>query len=472
MSAAHNISLLWLRRDLRLHDHAALAAALAEKGQVQPVFVFDTDVLARFADPQDRRLSFIAEALCAMDAELRERGGGLLVLHGAAREVMPKLASALSANIFTAEDYEPETRARDAAVGTACELLTVVKDQLIFDPREVLKGDGTPFKVFTPYSRAWFALATPDAFGEYVIKDQGRYADAGDTRKRTEAAGLRVITAKNPAEMLDAVGYKYKQDELWPPGEARARLKRFMQKKISGYERGRDFPAEEGTSRISPYLRFGLVTPREAFRLAEGHADTRKWLTELVWREFYAMILYHWPESARTEWNAEYREKLDWSHSTELFDAWREGMTGYPFIDAAMRELKTTGWMHNRARMIVASFLTKDLRIDWRKGEEHFAQYLMDYDLASNVGGWQWAASTGTDAQPYFRVFNPLLQSQKFDPEGEYIRRFVPELAHLDAKTIHAPHGLEKPTSYPLPIVDHDKARGEAIEMFRRARIA
>lgn len=460
MSATGN-TLLWLRRDLRLHDHAALHRALTYAGPVQPVFVFDTAILARFANPDDRRLSFLAETLCNLHHELSKRGGGLLVLHGDARTVIPALGAT---RIVASADFEPQTRARDKAVTG----LERVKDHLIFAPHEVLKADGTPFKVYTPYARAWRERLQPADIGEYAIRDKGRYADYTAARAYAEKQGLRVLSPESgPEIMLAAIGYTYRKDPLWPPADGQKRLRNFTAH-VARYPATRDIPADEtGTSRLSPYLRFGLISIRETWRVASETPDAEKWLSELIWREFYAMILYHWPHSATEEWNPAYRG-LPWRNDPAYLAAWKEGRTGYPIVDAAMRELKQTGWMHNRARMIVASFFTKHLQMDWRLGEEHFAQYLMDYEMASNVGGWQWAASTGTDAQPYFRVFNPTLQSRKFDPQGAYIRRYVPELARLSDKDIHAPG-----THYISPIVDHAAARAAAIAMFKStSRIA
>lgn len=465
------LSILWLRRDLRLYDHAALHKALEQAGAVQPVFVFDQEILGRFPNPDDRRLSFIAQALAQLHAGLTARGGGLLVLDGKAREVIPRLAQALgAARVVASQDYEPATMARDEAVAKATGgTLTLVKDHLLFGPNEVVKDDGTPFKVFTPYHKACMARFTPLACAPIPIKDQGRYGDFAALRAAAEQAGLRVLDAgQGAASMLEAIGYREQALPLWPANQAPEKLKDFIKNKAAAYKNRRDFMGSEGTSRLSPYLRFGLISVRECFRLASELGSAETWLKELVWREFYAMILYHFPESAHTEWNPAYRGRLEWSGNADHIEAWKKGKTGYPVVDAAMRELLETGWMHNRARMIAASFLTKDLRIDWRVGEEHFAQYLMDYEMASNVGGWQWSASTGTDAQPWFRIFNPYLQSRKFDPDGAYIRRFVPELAGLDGEAIHEP-GLLKPENYPAPIVDHYLERDRTLAMFKKA---
>lgn len=454
------MNLVWLRRDLRLHDHAALHLALAEPGPVQPLFVFDKEILERFTNPRDHRLSFIADALCNIDKELRARGGRLWVFHGNPVEILPKLTASHCARIFAAEDFEPATIARDKTVAAKAPL-TLTLDHLLAHPAHIIKGDGTPYKVFTPYSKAWYGALNESWYGERTVHDKGRYA--------AEAPKLPTLDLGSPQKILAQIGYEYAPLPMWPVEKAQERLKFFEKQILSGYAETRDIPGVDGTSRLSPYLRFGLVSIRECFRAAMGKPGAAKWIGELIWRDFYAMILYHFPESATKELQSHYRG-LHWQHNAKHIEAWKHGKTGYPIVDAAMRQLLAEGWMHNRARMIVASFLTKHLLTDWRVGEEHFAQYLMDYELASNVGGWQWAASTGTDAQPYFRVFNPTLQSKKFDVAGDYIRRFVPELAALPEKEIHAPQHspLLKP-DYPAPIVEHSTARAAAIALFKKA---
>jgi deoxyribodipyrimidine photo-lyase len=467
-----NLSLVWLRRDLRLHDNAALATALKTSNPIQPIFIFDTNILARFTSKHDRRLSFIAHRLIEVHEALVKRGSGLLVLHGKSQKIILALAYACHAeHLIAAEDYEPETRKRDGEVTKALGQsanMQFVKDQLIFAPTEILREGEHPYKVFTPYAKNWKANLTPLSAAPYIIHDKGRYADFDVVTKLAKEHDLPVIDASIGAKaLLEKIGYQETTDELWPIKNTKNRLKDFIAHKASHYPKERDMVAHEGTSKLSPYLRFGFISIRECVQAAfDAKAD--KWLAELIWREFYAMILYHFPKSATKEWNPKYRS-ISWSYNKSHFKAWQEGKTGYPLVDAAMRQLLSEGWMHNRARMVVASFLTKHLRIDWRLGEEHFAQILMDYEMASNVGGWQWAASTGTDAQPYFRVFNPTLQSEKFDPDGEYIRRYVPELANVDSKLIHAPWQHPMLVPYYPPIVDHATARLQAIEMFKTA---
>lgn len=470
------LSLVWLRRDLRLYDHAAFAEAFAQDGQVQPIFIFDRDILAQFSNPYDRRLSFITETLAQMHSALQKRGGGLLVLCGSARQIVPTLARALSATcVCYAKDVEPSAIARDEAVKHALpktiNVISVI-DHLLRAPDQALKNDGTPFKVFTPYSKAWRASITPLDTMEYPFDDKGRYADIAENMRLAHASGLKVLDPSLGASaMLEAIGYKYVTDPLWRVDDVRTRLSHFVESKIHVYKESRDFVAESGTSALSPYLRFGLLSVRECMRLASAHTGigAYTWVNELIWRDFYAMILAHNPHVVDQEMQPQYR-RLNWSRDTDYLQRFIEGKTGFPIVDAAMRQLLAEGWMHNRARMIVASFMTKDLRLDWRLGEAHFAQWLMDYDLASNNGGWQWAASTGTDAQPYFRIFNPWLQSVRFDPHGRYIRRYVSELAHLSDADIHEPVGLMRPSNYPLPMVDHHKAKEAAIALFKDAK--
>lgn len=474
-----SLSLVWLRRDLRLHDHAALCEALKLAGKVQPVFVFDRTILKGFANPKDKRLSFLVLTLRQLHSQLKALGGGVLCLYGEADKTIPVLAQMLNAtHIVCEEDYEPLTRARDEQVTSAlhegCQFTSVV-DHVIVPPYAVLKEDGTPYRVFTPYSKAWRAKLNTQSFAEHTFELSGRLANQSQLVQRLKISTQFTLIDldADPAAILDQMGYQLIDVGEWRVDNVLDRLERFITYHLSDYKDQRDQLSYEGTSKLSPYLRFGLVSIRECARLAAEHPSKGSdcWINELIWREFYAMILYHFPHVVEDEFQEKYRRNLSWSQDSRLLDAFIHGKTGFPVVDAAMRQLLETGWMHNRARMIVASFMTKDLHLDWRLGEAHFAQYLMDYDLASNNGGWQWAASTGTDAQPYFRVFNPLLQSQKFDPDGSYIRRFVPELRDVDTRTIHAPHAtsdLFSTLEYPKPVVDHATAKDIAIAMFKR----
>ena len=468
-------SLVWMRRDLRLHDHAALATALAEKADVQPVFIFDSTILERFDSKQDRRLTFIAETLCQLDAQIKAHGGHLLVLHGDPVKLMPQLAKALNAKaINSAEDFEPATRARDAAVKKALPDTTrfvQMLDHLMRAPQSMVKKDGTPYKVFTPYYKIWRQDLGPADWAAYEVKDKGRYAAQESIRNAARAAELEPLNlGHGPAHLLEQVGYDYTKDELWTVDDVQERLQNFIHRRLKNYEEGRNVLAHDGTSLLSPYLRHGLISVRECVAAAHEAGGGEVWISELGWREFYTSVLFHFPEVVEKEFQEKYRN-LAWHYGERAKQAFYEGKTGYPVVDAAIRELLTTGFMHNRARMIVASFVTKDLLLDWRIGEEFFAQYLMDYELASNNGGWQWGASTGTDASPYFRVFNPVLQSRKFDPKGEYIRRYVPELREMDDKEIHAPweSRFKKPKDYPAPIVNHADVKEKVLAVFKKA---
>lgn len=471
-------SLVWFRRDLRNEDHAALAHALARGGRVYCAFVFDRDLLDVLEDRQDRRVAFIHaslreldEALDAMARAAGSAGSGLIVCHGRAEEEIVRLASELSADtVYANRDYEPVALARDARVGAALAQqgrgLVLCKDQVIFECDEILTQAGSPFSVFTPYRNAWHKALTPAHLAAFGM---------------TGAAAL-APPPRRAMPTLDALGFSAVAQPAGAlvPGMrgARARLADFAGR-LAHYHRLRDFPAVKGVSYLSVDLRFGTVSIRQLARLAgAGGGQTpgqASWLNELVWREFYQMILWQHPRVVEEAFLRKYRA-LVWDENPAGWQAWCEGRTGYPVVDAGMRQLLATGYMHNRLRMIVASFLVKDLGIDWRRGERFFARHLNDYDLAANNGGWQWAASTGCDAQPYFRLFNPVTQSQKFDPDGRFIRRYVPELARLPDKGIHAPWtmrpvdllacGVTIGRDYPLPVVDHAQARAATLKRF------
>ncbi|HEX8980539.1 MAG TPA: deoxyribodipyrimidine photo-lyase [Parasulfuritortus sp.] len=461
-----NDCLVWFRRDLRLHDHAALHAALAEGGRVHCAFVFDTGILDGLADRSDRRVAFIHGLVARLKAELEKRGGGLHVLHGSARDALPELAARLGvAEVHAARDYEPFARQRDQAVAATLagqgRRLVLHKDQVVFDTDDVLTGAGHPYRVFTPYQRAWLAQLGPadlavhpsdERLGRLVPAPTGAMPSLADLGFRPTAS-----PAPDPAP-------------LWQAFQAR----------IDGYAEARDFPALDATSHLSVHLRFGTLSIRELVRFAldRGGEGARTWLAELVWREFYQMLLWHYPHTAEHAFQAKY-DGLAWPNPAGHYAAWCEARTGYPIVDAAMRQLAETGFMHNRLRMIAASFLVKDLHCDWRLGERWFAARLLDYDQAANVGGWQWCASTGTDAQPWFRIFNPVAQSQKFDPDGRFIRRWLPELSAVPDRYLHAPwtmppavqaaSGFVPGRDYPLPVVDHAAARAVTLELFKQA---
>ncbi|MEH6434642.1 cryptochrome/photolyase family protein [Massilia sp. DD77] len=474
-------SLVWFRRDLRAFDHAALyealAGARARAAHVYCAFIYDTDILDGLPR-DDARLRFIHTSLASLDAELRRLGGYLIVRHGRAIEAIPALASELDVKtVHVSTDYEPSAVERDALVAEQLarqgKSLLSHKDQVVFEKDEVLTLAGQPFSVFTPYKNAWLKrlAAMPETLAAYPVDNVAHAFAAPD--------------GPSALPPLAAIGFEDGAPPLPAGMEGAEQLFEAFLEDIAGYGRARDFPAEDATSRLSAHLRFGTTSIRHLVRTARqlidagaGGAGAATWLSELIWRDFYAMILDRHPRVATRAFKPAF-DAVRWEdgpEAEELFAAWCEGRTGYPLVDAAMAQLNRTGFMHNRLRMVTASFLVKDLGIDWRRGERYFALKLNDYDLASNNGGWQWAASTGCDAQPWFRIFNPVTQSQKFDAKGEFIRRWVPRLLKLDAKEIHAPwllaperlaeKGVVLGESYPLPVVDHDQARKRTLERF------
>ena len=474
MTDSNSQALVWFRRDLRMHDHAALYAALKAHPAVHCVFVFDTEILDALPSRADRRVEFIWESVRELGEMLRAAGGGLHVLHGHAGKEVPRLAAQLGvAAVYASHDYEPRAIDRDAAVSAALAAQGIAfhtrKDQVIFEKDEVLTKTGTPFSVFTPYKNAWLAKLAPFFVKPYPVE---KYAP-----RLAPAPGAALLA-------LEELGFTRTNLATLPvptgASGAKALLADFAGR-MAAYGERRDFPAVKGPSYLSVHLRFGTVSIRELVARASksGSIGAAVWLSELVWRDFYFMILSHHPRVTERSFRPEY-DAILWDDRDDLFAAWRETRTGYPLVDAAMRQLNQTGYMHNRLRMITASFLTKDLGIDWRHGERYFADQLIDFDLSANNGGWQWAASTGCDAQPYFRIFNPVTQSERFDADGKFIRRYLPELAGVPAKFIHAPWKmapLEQQAAgcvigrdYPAPVVEHDQARKRTLERYGKAR--
>lgn len=427
------VNIFWFRRDLRLDDNAGLYHALKEGIPVLPIFIFDRNILDDLSTKSDSRVHFIHNAVYSLQEHLQKLGSAMEVRYGFPVEIFSDLVNEYSVNaVFTNHDYEPYARERDKQVEQLLNSRGITfktfKDQVILEKSEVIKDDGKPYTVFTPYSKKWKSVST-----DFHLKSY-------NTRKY-----FNQFLKQYPKEIisLEAMGFK-KTGAIFPKNEWLGQL-------IRNYKETRDFPAIEGTSRLGVHLRFGTTSIRQLAFEAGGLNDV--FLNELIWREFYQMILWHFPHVVGHSFKPAY-DNIQWINNEKQFDAWCHGKTGYPIVDAGMRELNETGYMHNRVRMITASFLVKHLLVDWRWGEAYFAEKLLDYELASNNGGWQWAAGSGTDAAPYFRIFNPTLQAKKFDPEGKYIHKWITEIDSFD---------------YPAPIVDHESARKRCLEVYSKA---
>ena len=471
-------ALLWFRRDLRAEDNAALHHALRSARQVFCVFVLDRDILDALPRA-DRRVEFILGALVDLEAQLRHLSGGragLIVRHASARGELPALARALGVQaVFANHDDEPAALLRDAEVAQTLaddgRAWRSFKDHVIFERSEVLTAAGKPYGVFTPYKNAWLRKVDEFYLRAYPVE--------------RHAQGLAATELAKGVPDLAAIGFGPTglPEALGRGSSGAADLFAEFLGRIDRYDRARDFPAVKGPSYLSVHLRFGTISirrlAREAWqRLHAGERGAEVWLSELIWRDFYHQVMHHHPQAMSRAFRPEY-DAIKWESgpaAETLFTAWCEGRTGYPLVDAAMLQLNSSGYMHNRLRMVVASFLIKDLGIDWRWGERYFADTLLDFDLAANNGGWQWAASSGCDAQPYFRIFNPVSQSEKFDAQGLFIKRYLPQLAGLSAKAIHAPWlsaplelqaaGLTLGRNYPPPIVRHDEARQRTLQRY------
>jgi deoxyribodipyrimidine photo-lyase len=448
-------SIWWIRRDLRLADNPTLDSAL-EAGDTIPVFILDP----AFSSSSPRRKNFLYEGLAALDKDLHARNSYLVIRKGNPHEVLRQLLIETNAiTIFAEEDYTPYASSRDSRVASELNL-KLVAGQTVHRPSQVKKADGNPYTVYTPYSKAWKSL-----LGKIYLLP----------------APENIST---PKDIFSEPLPDFESNPHFPAGEAEAqrRLTQFTNYQINNYTETRNRMDLDGTSALSPYIRFGMISMYQVAHAAKQTSDVSEtsevlgsetWLNELIWREFYIQILYHFPHVAKTAFNPLLAD-IPWRNDEAEFAAWKEGRTGMPIVDAAMRQLKETGWMHNRARMIAASFLVKDLLIDWRWGEAWFMENLLDGDIAANNGGWQWTAGTGTDAAPYFRIFNPVLQSAKFDPNGDYIRRWVPELGGLNKKEIHAPweFGI-KVAGYPeTPIVDRNVVKERTMAAYNMAKTA
>lgn len=452
-------SLCWVRRDLRLHDHAALSKATSD-GETSMVFIFDSVILNKLKDKNDSRITFIYQSLQEMEREIKKHGSSLIIRYGDPVDIIPELAKELNVTqVYCNRDYEPYAKERDTKVGKKLVALGIgfdqFKDHVIFEKHEVKTNQDGIYKVFTPYKNKWIE----------------NFEHTGKMIPDFKAQLKNLRKFKNQKNILEHDWYKeigFTETTPWLPGGTKAGLQRleFFEGIIHEYKDKRNFPAIDGTSLLSAYIRHGNISIRDMLRMGSAHRSegAKTWVSELIWRDFYQMILDAYPHVEKSPFKKEYG-KIKWQGKGPHFEAWCEGRTGFPLIDAAMRCLNATGRMHNRLRMVVASFLCKTLLINWQKGEMYFAEKLLDYDLAANNGGWQWAASSGCDAQPYFRIFNPYSQSEKFDPKGDFIREWMPELAHLSSKEIHHPP-LEKVPDYISPIVSYEENREKALFMY------
>ncbi|HTH31811.1 MAG TPA: deoxyribodipyrimidine photo-lyase [Lacibacter sp.] len=432
--AKQKVNICWFRRDLRLHDNAALYHSLKDDMAVVPVFIFDKTILEQLEEKNDRRVDFIHHAITDMQQQLETMDSSVEVYYGYPVDAFNKLIEKYSiSKVFTNHDYEPYAQQRDTAIERQLNdsgiSFHTYKDQVIFEKDEVLKDDGKPYTVFTPYSRKWKAKLNKFYLKSYPVENY-----------------INNFFKQSPVAVpsLNEMGFE-ETAPAFPPAETKKEI-------IKKYNEQRNFPAINGTSRLGVHLRFGTISIRELARDAEKMNET--FLNELIWRDFYHMILWHFPQVGEGKAFKNEYDFIEWRNDENEFQKWCDGQTGYPIVDAGMRELNATGFMHNRVRMIVASFLNKHLLIDWRWGEAYFAKKLLDFDLAANNGGWQWAAGSGCDAAPYFRIFNPYLQTQKFDPKLEYVRKWVPEFEGFD---------------YVQPIVQHEFARKRCLEVYSKA---
>ncbi len=461
-------SMVWLRRDLRLYDNAALYHALKDSPSVHCVFVFDSNILGALKNKIDQRVEFIWESLFQIKSQLNKFGSDLIVKHGDPKIIIPKLVVEYQSDaIYMNKDYEAYANKRDTEIIRKLKIKSFqYKDQALYEGNEILTQSGTPYTVFTPYKNNYLK----------------RVFFEGITQFNCEVLSKNYAKIE-PVAMLSLNDLGFKKSNLKdlsiPVGEAGGELLiKDFKKRIHDYKLKRDFPGTKGVSYLSVHNRFGTVSIRQLAKIAldQPSEGASVWLSELIWRDFYFQILFNFPHINEGKAFKPQFNNLKFENNPEYFLAWKEGRTGYPIIDAAMRQLNKTGFMHNRLRMVAASFLVKDLLIDWRWGEDYFAEKLIDFDFSANNGGWQWAASTGCDAQPWFRIFNPLLQSKRFDSEGHFIKKYVPELDALSANEIHEPWEIRKRESisskinlgvdYPIPIVDHSEQRIKALAIY------
>jgi deoxyribodipyrimidine photo-lyase len=427
------ISIFWFRRDLRLHDNVALYHALQSEEKILPIFIFDKDILEKIPK-NDARISFIHKELNTMNEHLKSFKAGINMFHGTPKEVFQSLIEKYHiVKVFTNHDYEPYAIKRDLEIkqllsSNTIEFLTY-KDQVIFERNEITKKDGTPYVVYTPYSKKWLEA--------YQVNQHKNYPSEDLLERFYASVNPQVLT-------LDAIGFN----------KTNIPIKNYIfnSRIINEYEETRNFPSLDNTSKLGPHLRFGTVSVRQMVLRADEQ-ENKIFLKELIWREFFMQILWHFPHTHKDSFKSKY-DRINWRNNEEDFKKWCNGTTGYPMVDAGMRQLNETGFMHNRVRMLVGSFLCKHLLIDWRWGEAYFAEKLHDYEMSSNVGNWQWVAGTGVDASPYFRIFNPTSQIQKFDKELKYIQKWVPDFQEL---------------TYPTPMVEHKFARERCLKVYKEA---
>jgi len=469
-------ALFWFRRDLRLQDNTALYYALNNADTVACIFVFDKNILSELGKA-DTRVDFLWHTLNSLKEELKQLGSDLIIVHDNPEKIIPELAIKYGVSaIYCNEDYEPKARQRDRTVAELVREKNIdffsYKDQCVFSKEEILNSQHQAYTVFTHYAQAWRKKFTLDFIKEYPSESFLNKLAKFKTQKIPELSSIG-FEQTNISKMK--IGFSNK--------EAVQLFNTFTEKKINHYKVLRDFPSISGVSYLSVHNRFGTISVRHLLREAimlkdqnpmnEESIDT--WISELIWRDFYFQLLYNFPHVAYEPFHSEYND-FPWENDMEKFQKWCDGETGYPLIDAAMKQLNQTGYMHNRLRMVVASFLTKHLLVDYRLGEQYFAAKLLDFDLSANNGGWQWAASTGCDAQPYFRIFNPILQSEKFDPHGKFIKKMLPIFSLIDEKYVHNPSeykeelkmlGINLGIEYPEPIVNHKQARQRTLDIFK-----
>lgn len=463
--------IVWLRRDLRLNDNAAIYKAASLGGEIIPIFIFDQDILKNFQIKNDRRVNFILRTIKHLNDNLKkDHNSGILVYYGSASKLIPEIAKNFKAQAICAgESYETYDINRDQTVKNELANQGVefhlVKDHLLKAPNEVLKDSQEPFVVYTPYSKKFYSTISPSDYSEFNCS-HAKFSELKNLPPNTFNNALKIDLDQSDQEIMRSMNYEIFEENLWNHKFSSLDVNNFLENKLSEYATGRDFLAESATSRFSVYLRFGLVSVRELYRKAFNLPNYSKWVNELIWREFYASILFHFPNTSYEEFQPQYRS-LEWIDDADAFYKFENAQTGFPIIDAAMIQLKQEGWVHNRARMIVASFLTKNLLQNWKLGEKLYSQYLMDYEAASNIGGWQWAASTGTDAAPYFRIFNPLLQAKKFDPDGKYVKKYLPSLKDVPCSFIHEPKLFDPTLKYPNQMLDLNLTRNRALEFFK-----